>query len=180
MHNNLSDLITKWILRQKIIHASFMHYNHHKGFKHIARKKRKPGRCKILSFVDISLAMLYGNWSFPTNSNKSEFKYFFIQMKRETLGHFKYICKFILIQPPRWLNEYCAQFPPISGHVFTWDARGLPGSTLLFAEIHDDVIKWKHFPRNWPFVRGIHRSPVNYPNKAQWRVALMLSLICAW
>ena len=25
--------------------------------------------------------------------------------------------------------------------------------------IHDDVIKWKHFPRYWPFVRGIHRSP---------------------
>ena len=23
---------------------------------------------------------------------------------------------------------------------------------------HDDVIKWKHFPRNWPFVRGIQRS----------------------
>ena len=23
---------------------------------------------------------------------------------------------------------------------------------------HDDVIKWKHFPRNCPFVRGIHRS----------------------
>ena len=23
---------------------------------------------------------------------------------------------------------------------------------------HDDVIKWKHFPRNRPFVRGIHRS----------------------
>ena len=21
---------------------------------------------------------------------------------------------------------------------------------------HDDVIKWKHFPRDWPFVRGIH------------------------
>ena len=21
----------------------------------------------------------------------------------------------------------------------------------------DDVIKWKHFPRYWPFVRGIHR-----------------------
>ena len=21
---------------------------------------------------------------------------------------------------------------------------------------HDDVIIWKHFPRNWPFVRGIH------------------------
>ena len=23
---------------------------------------------------------------------------------------------------------------------------------------HDDVTKWKHFPRYWPFVRGIHRS----------------------
>ena len=23
---------------------------------------------------------------------------------------------------------------------------------------HDGVIKWKHFPRYWPFVRGIHRS----------------------
>ena len=23
--------------------------------------------------------------------------------------------------------------------------------------IHDDVIKWKHFPCYWPFVRGIHR-----------------------
>ena len=23
--------------------------------------------------------------------------------------------------------------------------------------VRDDVIKWKHFPRYWPFVRGIHR-----------------------
>ena len=45
--------------------------------------------------------------------------------------------------------------------------------------LHDDVIKWKHFPRNWPFVRGIHRSPVNSPHKGQWRGALMFSLICA-
>ena len=45
--------------------------------------------------------------------------------------------------------------------------------------IHDDVIKWKHFPRYWPFVRGVHRSPVNSPHKGQWRGALMFSLICA-
>ena len=37
---------------------------------------------------------------------------------------------------------------------------------------HDDIIKWKHFPRYWPFVRGIHQS------KGQWRWALMFSLIC--
>ena len=45
---------------------------------------------------------------------------------------------------------------------------------------HDNVIKWKHFPRNWPFVLGIHWSPVNSPHKGQWRWALMFSLICAW
>ena len=45
---------------------------------------------------------------------------------------------------------------------------------------HDDVIKWKHFPRNWPFVREIHRSLVNFPHKGQWRGALMFSLIYAW
>ena len=46
--------------------------------------------------------------------------------------------------------------------------------------VHDDVIKWKHFPRNWPFVRRIHRSPVNSPHKGQWRGALMFTLICVW
>ena len=45
---------------------------------------------------------------------------------------------------------------------------------------HDDVIKWKHFPRNWPFVREIHRSPVNFLHKGQWRGALMFTLIYAW
>ena len=38
----------------------------------------------------------------------------------------------------------------------------------------------KHFPRYWPFVRGIHRSSVNSPHKGQWRGALMFSLICVW
>ena len=50
----------------------------------------------------------------------------------------------------------------------------------LISGSHDDVIKWKHFPRYWPFVRGIHRSPVNSPHKGQWRGALMFSLICVW
>ena len=45
---------------------------------------------------------------------------------------------------------------------------------------HDATIKRKHFPRHWPFVPGIHRSPVNSPHKGQWRGALMFSLICAW
>ena len=43
---------------------------------------------------------------------------------------------------------------------------------------------WRHqiktFPCHWPFVRGIHRSPVNSPHKGQCREALKFSLICAW
>ena len=45
---------------------------------------------------------------------------------------------------------------------------------------HDDVIKWKHFPRYWPFVDGIHRSPVNSPHKGQWCGALMFLWSAPW
>ena len=51
---------------------------------------------------------------------------------------------------------------------------------IMNAKYHDDVIKWKHFPRHWPFVRGIYQSPVNSLHKGQWRGALMFSLLCAW
>ena len=53
-----------------------------------------------------------------------------------------------------------------SPHVWKWPLR-------------DDVIKWEHFSRYWPFVQWIHRSSVNSPHKGQWRVALIFSLICA-
>ena len=36
-------------------------------------------------------------------------------------------------------------------------------------QYHDDVIKWKHFLRYWPFV-----------HKGHWRGASMFSLIWAW
>ena len=38
----------------------------------------------------------------------------------------------------------------------------------------------EHFPRHWPFVRGIHRWSLDSPYKGEWRRALMFSLICAW
>ena len=61
-----------------------------------------------------------------------------------------------------------------------WDEITYPFQNFNVLAFHDDVIKWKHFPRNWPFVREIHRSPVNFPHKGQWRGALMFSLIYAW
>ena len=56
----------------------------------------------------------------------------------------------------------------------------VPGYYLCMSKNHDDVIKWKQFPRYWPFVRRIHRSPVNSSHKGQWSGALMFSLICVW
>ena len=73
--------------------------------------------------------------------------------------------------------------PYARGHVLWKDTSVCPCDSEAVDEadvIHDDVIKWKHFPRNRPFVRGIHRSPVNSPHKGQWRRALMFSLICVW
>ena len=46
--------------------------------------------------------------------------------------------------------------------------------------IHVDVIKLKHYPRYWPYVRGIHRSPVNSPHKGHWRGALMFLWFAPW
>ena len=46
--------------------------------------------------------------------------------------------------------------------------------------LHDDASKWNHFRHYLPLMQWIHRSPVNFPHKGQWRGSLMFSLICAW
>ena len=71
-------------------------------------------------------------------------------------------------------SVYCCD-PSFNG----LSATGYPPVSCSGA-IHDDVIKCKHFPRYWPFVRVIHWSPMNSPHKGQWRGALMFSLIWAW
>ena len=50
------------------------------------------------------------------------------------------------------------------------------GTSAELLSIHDDVIKWKHFSRYRPLVRGIHRWPENSPHKGQWRGDLMFPL----
>ena len=60
-----------------------------------------------------------------------------------------------------------------------WFLYGEP-QVLTTLKFHDDVIKWKHCPRYWPLVRGIHRATMNSPHKGQWRRAFIFSLICAW
>ena len=66
-----------------------------------------------------------------------------------------------------WVGSHC------------WVTIPVNLSCSLCNPFHNDVIKWKPFLRYWPFVWGIHRSPVNSPHKGQWRRALMLSFIYA-
>ena len=77
-------------------------------------------------------------------------------------------------------NFYFMLFIKVSLTIIQYWSRQWLGD-WMWEVIHDDVIKWKHFPRNWSFVRGIHRSPVNSPHKGgQWCGALRFSLICVW
>ena len=81
-----------------------------------------------------------------------------------------------------WIKNYILHFLcGVITHPFP-NSDGVLGKPALQLGhgLHDDVIKWKHFPRYWPFVRGIHRSPLNSPHKGQWRGALMFTLICVW
>ena len=94
-------------------------------------------------------------------------------------------CQTIWFQSSNGLTSiYTLLFYAWHNWQFVYDAitRQKTHSTILYSVCHyaDDVIKWKHFPRYWPFVRGINQSPVNSPQKGQWRRALMFSLICAW
>ena len=71
------------------------------------------------------------------------------------------------------VNEIWSQNPPNKLKFCAVNDTGCrrvdPGVHSMF--VHDDVIKWKHFPRYWPFVRGIHRSPLNSSHKGQWHGA---------
>ena len=42
---------------------------------------------------------------------------------------------------------------------------GIDGLLVVDMINHDDVMTLRRFPRNWPFVRGIHGSTVDSPHK---------------
>ena len=78
-----------------------------------------------------------------------------------------------------WKVVKYQKYLPVSSKLSLWGLCIVRPEIRIFP-YHDDVSKWKHFPRYWLFGWGIHRSPVNSPHKGQWRGALMFSLICAW
>ena len=103
-------------------------------------------------------------------------------LKKHIIGEFSTGCHYGHRQCPALPS--CGDLSYRRGHC--WDDRRLFeitdhrksifGIFKINSCCHNDVIKWKHFPLYWPFVRGIHRTP----HIGQWRGALMFSLICAW
>ena len=77
------------------------------------------------------------------------------------------------------LRHYTCHFGPVHQNILQI-CIGVFSKASSHRRHHDDVIKWKHFPGYWPFVRGIHRSPVVFLPKASDVEPLMFSLICAW
>ena len=54
------------------------------------------------------------------------------------------------------INKFIASLYTTSYHDLSWY-----NATRLYPvvrRIHDDIIRWKHFPRYWPFVRRIPRT----------------------
>ena len=83
----------------------------------------------------------------------------------------------LLLQTWKIWPIYCMN--PQRTVLFTKHSTKTLCSFVVCTAFRVDVIKREHFPRYWPFVRGIHRSPVNSPHKGQWSGSLMVSLIRA-
>ena len=104
--------------------------------------------------------------------------HFFKWILRETEKTGKY--QFVLVSNPRSVRSRMAWYRMCRRPCSAALPRVLISHWCNAVEWHDDVIKWKHFPRNWPFVWEIHRSQVISPHTGQWCGALMFSLICVW
>ena len=68
------------------------------------------------------------------------------------------------------LTNYKINNKQLTFQLRSWNPRWLPTKAINCSNKMvlpgTDVNKWKHFPRYWPFVRGIRRPPMNSPHKA--------------
>ena len=71
----------------------------------------------------------------------------FLDVRSSTSPLFIFTWHFTILLSPRLSSFIC-----IINCVLVW----LIGN-MYMNSVHNDVIKWKHFSRYWPFVRGIHR-----------------------
>ena len=82
---------------------------------------------------------------------------------------------------------YFFHLPYVFVHVYVSPVASLSlclWLSLSFSIPSFSALWWRHQMEallcHWPFVRGIHRWPVDSPHKCQWRGALLFSMMCAW
>ena len=78
-----------------------------------------------------------------------------------------------------WVVHRLESVADIYIYIYIYKSRWKKCMPMMLT-LRDDVIKWKHYPRYWPFARGIDQSPVDSPHKGQWRGVLTFSLLNAW
>ena len=121
-----------------------------------------------LGFVSLAVGQFFGHYTIVEANNKAYGKLY--KMRSGECPQ----CPPLIIMSPNSIhcyNELTAWQALLMTHRLYTQSR--------FQIAHDDIISWIHFPRYWPFVLGIHSSPVNSPHKGQWSGAFMFSLICA-
>ena len=64
-----------------------------------------------------------------------------------------------------WMNKNSICVYVLGYTQVVWRFKVSSSRVIHWTQYHDDVMNWKHFPRYWPFVRGIHRSPMNSPQR---------------
>ena len=102
-------------------------------------------------------------------------------MKGQRFDEFFIIYSAVVHKTGDIFTKFLTHKTEVSCNVFKINRAFADGLTLQYLRT---VSWWRHqmetFPRYWPFVRGIHWSPVNSPQKVQWRWVFMFYLICTW
>ena len=129
-------LISKFLLQNS--------YHMHK-WRHL-ENSLKPRHNSHHHADDILYFFLYGNWC---SSNQILLAFVLNGLIDNNLT---------LVQIMAWRRKGDKPLSLSIVTLFTDSYIRYSASMGQISSIHDDVIKWKHFPRNWPFVREIHRS----------------------
>ena len=114
------------------------------------------------SLPPINVVIFLRNYTKFKNENKHQCCEFSIQLQQFGAQH-------VALPFPKW-NSGRRHLQNLNGSVTRTTPATLNNNCLCTAFctlLFDDDIKWKHFPCFRPFMRGIHRWPVNSPCKGQ-------------
>ena len=147
--NKWNSGVVPYIIYITITLTPYLHHNH-------SLPEQARIGCKSCHIIHINLLSILSYLSYPYLKHAASewpVRYIWVGDGCRTIYSNGFIMKYALITGPKSKSKFRNEW------------------LICSFLIHDDVIKWKHFPRYWPFVRGIHRS--------WWRGALVFSLMCA-